>query len=121
MDEDEHGVNVIVPHFNIPELVVIAYNSQKSVVSPLVICLEGPTPYESDRVVPYKYNSIMLEDGNGVLIPSLSSVVNIADVSGVTRSSRVFAYVPPKRIEDTSVVRKLGWKILLCSLATLVV
>lgn len=27
MDEDEHGVNVKVPYFNIPEPVVIAYNS----------------------------------------------------------------------------------------------
>ena len=53
-DEDEHEVNVIVPHFNIPEPVVIAYNSQKSTVSPLVICMTGPTPYEFDKVVPYK-------------------------------------------------------------------
>lgn len=28
-DEDEHGMNVIVPLFNIPKPVVIAYNSQK--------------------------------------------------------------------------------------------
>ncbi|XP_050916713.1 uncharacterized protein LOC127131865 [Lathyrus oleraceus] len=102
-DEDEHDVNVIVPHFNIPEPVVIAYNSQKFVVSPLVIRLAGSTPYESDRVVPYKYNAIMLEDGKEVPIIFLSYVVNVVDVSGVTRSGRVFAFVPPKRIEDTSV------------------
>ncbi|XP_050890962.1 uncharacterized protein LOC127096434 [Lathyrus oleraceus] len=102
-DEDKHCVNVIVPHFNIPEPVVIAYNSQKSVVSPLVIRLAGPTPYESDKVVPYKYNSTMLEDGKEVPIPPLSSVINIVDVSGVTRSGRVFASVPTKRIEDTLV------------------
>lgn len=54
MDEDKHGVNVIVPHFNIPEPVVIVYNSQKYVVSPLVISLAGPTPYESDKDVPHK-------------------------------------------------------------------
>lgn len=45
-------MNVIVPHLNIPEPVVIAYNSQKFVVSPFVIHFAGPTPYESDRVVP---------------------------------------------------------------------
>ncbi|XP_050896377.1 uncharacterized protein LOC127103140 [Lathyrus oleraceus] len=57
MDEDEHEVNVIVPRFNIPEPVLIAYNGQKSIVFPLVIRLVGPKPYESDKVVPYKYNA----------------------------------------------------------------
>lgn len=102
-DEDEYGVSAIVPHFNILEPVVIAYNSQKSVVSPLVIRQSVPTPYESDRVVPYKYNATMIEDGKEVHIPSLSFIVNIADVSGVTRSGRVFSFVALKRIEDTSV------------------
>lgn len=106
MDKDMHDVNVIVPHFNIPKPVLISYNSQKYVVSPLVIRSEGPTPYESDRVVPYKYNAIMLEDGKEVLIPSLSSVVNIIDVSGVTRSGRVFASATPKIIQDTSVSKQ---------------
>lgn len=45
----------------------------------------------------------MLEDGKEVPIPPLSSIVNIDDVSGVTRSGRVFAYVAPKGIEDSSV------------------
>lgn len=43
----------------------------------------------------------MFEDRKEVPIPSLSSVVNIADVSRVTRSGRVFTFLPPKRIEDT--------------------
>lgn len=103
MDEDGYDVNVIVAHFNIPKLVVIAYSSQNYVFSPLVIRLAGHTPYESDRVVPYKYNATMLEDGKEVPIPSFSSVVNITDVSGVTRSGRVFALTDPKRIEDTLV------------------
>lgn len=102
-DEDEHGVNVIVPHFNILGPIVIAYNSQKPAISPLVIRLTSPTPYESDRDVPYKYNATMLKDGKEVTIPSLYSFVNIADVSGVTLSGRVFAFVAPKRIEDTLV------------------
>lgn len=33
----------------------------------------------------------------------LSSIVNIADVSGVTRSGQLFASVTPKRIEDALV------------------
>lgn len=82
---------------------MIAYNGQKSAISPLVIHLEGLTPYEYDKVIPYKYSATMYEYGKEVHIPSLSSVVNIADVSGVTRSGRVFVYVAPKRIEDASV------------------
>ncbi|XP_050919124.1 uncharacterized protein LOC127136630 [Lathyrus oleraceus] len=42
----------------------------------------------------------MLEDGKEVFIPSFSSVVNITDVSGVTRSGRVFAAATPKRTND---------------------
>lgn len=94
-DEDEHEVNVIIPHFNIPEPVVLVYNSQRSSISPLVIRLEGLAPYESDKVIPYKYNATMLEDGKEVHIPFFSSVVNIVDVSGMTRNGRVFAYTTP--------------------------
>lgn len=57
-------------------------------------------PYESNKVVPYKYNATVLEDGKEVHIPSFSSVVNIVDVSGMTQSDRVFAFVAPKIIED---------------------
>lgn len=45
------------------ESVVIAYNGQEFVVSLLVIHLAGPTPYEFDKVAPYKYNATMEEDG----------------------------------------------------------
>lgn len=95
-DKYEHEMNVIVPHFNIPEPVVIAYNSQKSVLFPLVIRLEGLKPYEYDKVT-------MIRGGKEVPILSLSSVVNIAYVSGVTQCGRVFTHVAPKRIEDASV------------------
>lgn len=74
---------------------MIPYNGQKYVVSPLVICLEGPMPYDFDKVIPYKYNATMLEDSKEVPISSLSSVVNTADVSGVTRNGRVFASAAP--------------------------
>lgn len=50
-NEYEHEVNVIVPYFNLSELAVIAYDGQKTVVSPLVIRLAGPTRYEYDKVV----------------------------------------------------------------------
>ena len=99
-NEDDHEVNVTVPHFNLPEPIVIAYDGQKTVVSPLVICLAGLTPYESGKAMPYKYNAIMVEDDKEMLIPDFLYVENIADVSCVTRSGQIFANVAPKRTED---------------------
>ncbi|XP_050909093.1 uncharacterized protein LOC127122859 [Lathyrus oleraceus] len=106
----EHEVNTIVPRFNLPEPVVIAYDGQMTAISPLVIRLAGPTPYELDKVVPYKYNATMVEDDKEVHIPSFPSIVNIADVSGVTRSGRVFAAVAPKRIEDVVIEKSSSSK-----------
>lgn len=85
---------------------MITYNGHKYVVSPLVIRLVGPTPYEYDKVVPYKYNATMLEDDKEVHIPSFSSIVNIVDVSGVTRSGRIFAFATSKITEDALVGKK---------------
>jgi hypothetical protein len=55
--------------------------------------------YSSDKAVPYRYNVVALEDGKEVPLPS-TSVVNIADVSGLTRSGRIFS-APPKPQADT--------------------
>ena len=96
--EDE--VNVIIPQFNLPESVEIVYDSQTAPVAPvdpLIIYPPGPVPYNSDQAVPYKYNATMFENGVEVPIPTRPSFVNIADVSRVTRSGRVFAAVPLKR------------------------
>ena len=82
---------------------MIAYDGQKNDVSPLVICLAGPTPYESDKVVPYKYNTTMVEDDKEVPIPAFPYILNIVDVSGVTRSGQVFVVVAPKRIVNQNV------------------
>ena len=57
----EEGVNIIVPCFRVPTPIEIEYHS-KPVVAPVVICLQGPVPYESDKAVPYKYNATILED-----------------------------------------------------------
>lgn len=90
-DEDEHEVNVIFPHSNLPKPVMIAYNGQKQVVSLLVIHLVSPTSYEFDKVVPYKYSDTMVEDSKEVHIPYFSSIVNVVDVSGVPE---VVGYLP---------------------------
>lgn len=62
-------------------------------MTPLVINLPGPVPYQSDKVMPYKYNSTMTENGKDVPLPS---IFNITDVSRLTRSGRIFA----KRTKD---------------------
>ncbi|KAI5408851.1 hypothetical protein KIW84_054614 [Lathyrus oleraceus] len=112
-DEDDE-VNVISPVFRILEPVVIRYDDNKQKASPtLIIKPAGRVPYSSDKAVPYRYNAVALEDGKEVSLPPIS-IVNIADVSGLTRSGHVFS-APPKPQADTrrvdtadSVVRHVG-------------
>ncbi|KAI5411982.1 hypothetical protein KIW84_056881 [Lathyrus oleraceus] len=107
VDEDEPEVNVISPVFKIPEPVVIRYDGSKQKVSPsLIIKLVGPVPYSSDKAIAFRYNPVAVEDGKEVPFPS-SSVVNIADVSGLTRSGCVFSAPKPQAKAD-SVERPVG-------------
>ncbi|KAI5407824.1 hypothetical protein KIW84_053890 [Lathyrus oleraceus] len=108
VDEDEPEVNVISPVFRIPEPVIIKYNGSKQKVSPsLIIKPAGSVPYSSDKAIPFRYNVVAVEEGKEVTLPS-SSVVSIADVSGLTRSGRVF-YAPPKpQAVADSVERPVG-------------
>ncbi|XP_058770183.1 uncharacterized protein LOC131643835 [Vicia villosa] len=96
---EDNDVNVVAPHFNIPKPMEMIYDSQNSAVSPLVIYPSGPIPYTSDKAIPYKYNATMLEEGREVPIPDVPSVDNIAGMSRVTRSGRVFAPSSQKRVE----------------------
>ncbi|KAI5429602.1 hypothetical protein KIW84_034250 [Lathyrus oleraceus] len=110
-NRNEDEVDVISPVFRMPEPVVVKYDgSKKKVSSSLVIKPAGPVPYVSDKVVPYRYHAVMLEDGKEAPLPS-TSVVSISDVSGVTRSGRIFS-APPKPHEDvvrrTAVVNLAG-------------
>ncbi|KAI5429887.1 hypothetical protein KIW84_034466 [Lathyrus oleraceus] len=89
--DGDDEVNVISPVFRIPEPVVIRYDGSKQKASPpLIVKPAAPVPYSSNNAVPYRYNDVALEDGKEVPLPS-TSVVNIADVSGLTRSGRVFS------------------------------
>lgn len=97
----DNDVIVIIPQFNIIEPLEITIDSHNSMISPLVIYLPGPVPYQSDKVAPYKYQSIMIKDGKEVPIPSMPFVINIVDVSEVTKSGRVFATLPPRNVEDS--------------------
>ncbi|KAI5430522.1 hypothetical protein KIW84_034924 [Lathyrus oleraceus] len=91
VNEDAPEVNVISPIFQIPEPVIIKYEGSKQEVSPtLIIKPADPVPYSYEKAVPYRYNAVAVENGKEVSLPSLS-VVNIADVSGLTCSGRVFS------------------------------
>ena len=69
----------------------------------MIIKPTGLVPYSFEKAVPYCYNVVALEDGKEVPLPS-TSVVNIADVSGLTHSVRVFS-APPKPQAD---IRRVG-------------
>ncbi|KAI5434518.1 hypothetical protein KIW84_021375 [Lathyrus oleraceus] len=95
VDEDEPEVNVISPVFRMPEPVIIKYDGSKQKASlVLIIKPAGPVPYSSEKAIPFHYNVVAVEDGKEVSLPS-SSIVNIADVSALTHSGRVFL-APPK-------------------------
>lgn len=98
LNEDEF--NMIVPHFEMLESVEVDYYG-KTVVRLLVICLPGAVPYSSHKVVPYKYNATILEDGKELEIQPLPFVVNIANISCMTRSGRVFTQVPQTYVDVT--------------------
>ncbi|KAI5404604.1 hypothetical protein KIW84_051676 [Lathyrus oleraceus] len=108
VDEDADEVNVISPVFRIPEPVIIKYDGSKQKVSPaLTIKPVGPVPYSSERAIPYRYNVVAVENGKEVSLPS-SSVVNIADVSGLTRSGRVFSAPSKPQANADFVERPIG-------------
>ncbi|KAI5426540.1 hypothetical protein KIW84_032105 [Lathyrus oleraceus] len=80
----------------------------KQKVSPaLIIKHVGPVPYSSDKAIPFRYNAVAVEDGKEVPLPS-PSVVNIADVSGLTRSGRVFSTPPKPQVVADSVEHPVG-------------
>ncbi|XP_058724226.1 uncharacterized protein LOC131595775 [Vicia villosa] len=86
-NKEDDEVFTVSPQINQVEPMQVKYDSRKTAIAPLVIYLPGPVPYESDKAIPYKYNATFIENGKET---PLLSVVNIADVSRVTRSGRVF-------------------------------
>ncbi|XP_050877957.1 uncharacterized protein LOC127081785, partial [Lathyrus oleraceus] len=108
VDEDEPEVNVISLVFKLPEPVVIRYDSSKPKTSPsLVIKPAGPVPYSSDKAVPFRHNPVVVQDGVEVPLPS-TAVTNIADVSGLTRSGRVFSAPAKAPVASESAERPVG-------------
>ena len=104
----EEGVNAIVPCFGAPAHLEVEYHG-KPAITPLVISFPGPIPYKSDKVVPYKYNATILEDGVEVPIQPMPDVGNIAKNSRVTRSGRVFAPVVQRDAENPFAIKSLPY------------
>ena len=57
--------------------------------------------------MPYQYNATMVENGQEVPLPVADSMVNIVDITKVTRSGRVFGLVFPKEVEDVAASKKV--------------
>src|ERR1044072_3555677 len=96
INSENPEVNVVIPCFNIPEHVEIAYNGSSIPTFPLVICPPGPVPYSSTKAIPYQYNATMVENGKKKPMPTLPANVNITEIGRVTRSGRVHAPLPPR-------------------------
>ena len=96
----------------------IFFDSRKSVAPPLMIRVPGPIPYASEKAVPYRYNTPMIEGGREVPTLPLPSVGNIAENSRVLRNGRVILVMFPKKVsalviedtqaEDSGAVKNVG-------------
>ncbi|XP_050881930.1 uncharacterized protein LOC127085460 isoform X1 [Lathyrus oleraceus] len=95
-------VLVIEPCFNLPEPVEIPYYSGgvvpvNSELSPIEICMPAPFPYESTKAVPWKYeitavDKVVEGSSDAEVTKAVSEdVTNIAGMSRMTRSGRVYA------------------------------
>lgn len=82
-----------------PEPLEIPYTLKEAQVSPLVICVPTPFPFESTKVVPWNYNTTTYVGNKPMVLES--DVTSIAGVRGMTRSGRVFA---PEQPQEKSVV-----------------
>jgi len=89
----EQNVCVVTPKFDVPESLEVIYISKEPTDTPLVICVPRPLPYVSDRVIPYRYNPTILENGREIPIPPLASVSNTVGSSKVLRSGRILPTV----------------------------
>ncbi|XP_058751633.1 uncharacterized protein LOC131624731 [Vicia villosa] len=101
--ERDDDINMVTAEFPVPEVVEISYDSQNMVVIPLTIQMPKPFPYNSSTIVPWRYGATIITGGEEVSSGPESTVVNIADVSRMTRSGRLFAPIPPKTRSNLAV------------------
>ncbi|XP_058751472.1 uncharacterized protein LOC131624533 [Vicia villosa] len=96
--ERDDDINMVTAEFPVPEIVEISYDSQNMTVVSLIIQMPKPFPYNSSTTVPWRYGTTIITGEEEVNPEPESTVVNIADVSHMTRSGRLFAPIPPKPI-----------------------
>ncbi|XP_050897204.1 uncharacterized protein LOC127104025 [Lathyrus oleraceus] len=85
-------VLVIEPCFNLPELVEIPYYNggvvpANSLPSPIEICMPTPFPYESTKVVPWKYEITVVDkvvEGSANVEVTGSVNEDITDIAGMS-------------------------------------
>lgn len=90
-------VSIIEPCFNFPESVEITYQRREVVqsnnhLSPVVICMPTPFPYEGTKVLPWKHEITVVDkvfekcEGKKGLEVMDIDVTNIAGMSRMIRS-----------------------------------
>lgn len=88
-------VSVIVPIFNKPKALEIFCPPKKSTPpADSAKCLNIKTlalfPYKFDKAIPWGYEPTTIVNGVEKLLVNNRAITNITDVSGLTRSGRVF-------------------------------
>lgn len=91
----------VVPCFNFPAKLEVCYNGEtgrarRSTQAAITIQMPAPFAYDSTKVVPWRYEPMIEE--NGMLKPmhdATSAVENITGPSKMTRSGRVFGTSQP--------------------------
>ncbi|XP_050896863.1 uncharacterized protein LOC127103660 [Lathyrus oleraceus] len=94
-------VAVIEPFFNLPEPIEITYRRKDIVqpvnhLTPVVICMPSPFPYESTKAVPWKYDITVTDKESEESRQEKSlkvdgvDVTNITGISQMTRSGRIY-------------------------------
>ncbi|XP_058746113.1 uncharacterized protein LOC131618983 [Vicia villosa] len=92
---EDDDIDVVITEFNLPEAVEVPYDSQNATIVPLKIHMPKPFPYDSSTIVPWKYNATIMAGREEVKPGPMLTVVNITDVSCMTRNGNLFAQNPP--------------------------
>ena len=84
------------------------YSIKEPADTPLVICVPGPFPYMSNKVIPYRYSPTILENGREIPIPPLAYVSNIVGSSKVLTSGRILPTVVQEKVSEPVVELSAG-------------
>ncbi|XP_058788498.1 uncharacterized protein LOC131662666 [Vicia villosa] len=102
-ERDYDNINMVIAEFPVPEVMEMSYDSQNMAVIPLTIQMSKPFPYNSTTTIPWRYGATIITGEEEVRSGPETTIVNIADTSRMTRSSRLFAPIPHKPRNNLSV------------------